>query len=97
MRKKKKNNQNLYDGLNVNEKIKVISNILNSLEQVFITLSPLLDKVLLMEEVNANLYHKNGNFKTVIELLDNISKECKKLSSPLFNSELPKDIDDLRN
>ncbi|HEA71207.1 hypothetical protein LCGC14_0492080 [marine sediment metagenome] len=96
MSKKEKTNQNLNDELNINEKIKAIRNILNSLEQVLIILSPLLDKILLMEE--ANLYHKNGSFKTVIELFDNISKESKKLSSPLFNSELLNDFfNNLRN
>ena len=48
-----------------------------------------------MDEVN--VYHKNGNFKTLIELFDTISKESKKLSFPLINLGLPKEFYDLRN
>ncbi|KKN57388.1 hypothetical protein LCGC14_0562600 [marine sediment metagenome] len=95
MSKKKKNNENLNIEYKVDEKIKVVKNILNSLEQIFMILSPLLDKVLLMED--ADTYRKNGNFKTLIDLFDNISKESQKLSSPFFNSEFPEDISDLRN
>ena len=95
MSKKKKNNENLNIEYKVNEKIKVVKNILNSLEQIFIILSPLLDKVLLMED--ADIYRKNGSFKTLRELFDNISKDSTKLSSPFFNSEFPKELIDLRN
>jgi len=95
MKKKEKLHQNLNDELNINEKIKAIRNILNSLEQVLINLSPLLDKILLMDD--ANLYHKNGNFKTLIELFDTISKESKKLYFPFDKLGLPKEFYNLRN
>ena len=95
MNKKKKTSQNLNE-LGINEKIKEIRNILNSLEQILIMLSPLMDKILSMEETS--MYHKDGSFKMLIELFDNISKECNKLSTPIFSPELPDDfIADLRN
>ena len=92
-KKKMKNNENLNDY--VNEKINGVRNVLTSLEQILTMLSPLVDKVLLMEDTDT--YRKNGSFKTLIELFDNISSECNKLSSPIFNSEFPEDIYDLRN
>ncbi|KKN37207.1 hypothetical protein LCGC14_0765790 [marine sediment metagenome] len=95
MRRKEKPNPDLNDELNIDEKIKAIRNILNSLEQVLFNLSPLLDKILLMDE--ANSYHKNGNFKTLIELFDTISKESKKLAFPLSVLGLPEEFYDMRN
>ena len=95
MSKKEKPNQSLNDELNINEKIKAIRNILNSLEQVLINLYPLFDKILLMDE--ANLYRKNGTFKTLIELFDNISIESKKLYFPFAKLGLPEEFYDLRN
>ncbi|KKN37208.1 hypothetical protein LCGC14_0765800 [marine sediment metagenome] len=75
--KKKKKNTN--EGFNVDSEIlKTVRNILDFLEQIFIKLHPLLRKTLLMEE--AEEIHTNGTLRDLVQLLDNISREYKRLS-----------------
>ncbi|KKM19731.1 hypothetical protein LCGC14_1652650 [marine sediment metagenome] len=76
----------LNNELNIDEKIEGIKNILNTCEQIFISMGPIMEKFLLMEE--AKIYLKNGSIDKLIELFAIISEECKKLSIPLINFEL---------
>jgi len=94
-KKKKKNRKNLNEGVKVDVEIfQIVGNILNSLEQVFIKLHPFLEKILLMEE--AKEIRENGTLRDIIQLLDKISKEYKRLSLHVVNQELTQDINDLR-
>ncbi len=88
--KRKKNKYIKYtnEGFNVKEIFNVFRNILDSLEQIFKKFNPLLEKILLMEEVK--FYYQNGTFRDLIQLLDNISREYKKLLFHVFNSEIIK-------
>ena len=81
---KRKKIKNTNEGFTVdNEILQIIRNILDSLEQIFIKLHPLLKKTLLMEE--AEKIGKNGTLRDIIQLFDNISKEYRRLSFHIVN------------
>ena len=90
MRKKSKVEDLLNLELALNNKIKAIRNILDSLGQIFILLDPLLNKMLVMEE--AKKYTKNGIFKKAIQLFSDISLQCKELGNPSIPPELLKNL-----
>ncbi len=90
MRKRKKNKENVNNLLNIDEKIEGVKSILNSMEQIFIVISPLMERFLLME--NAKIYLKIETIDKLKQLLDNISKECEKLAIPSFNFKVPIDL-----
>ncbi|HEA71208.1 hypothetical protein LCGC14_0492090 [marine sediment metagenome] len=93
--KKIKYRKNTNEGFNVDDEIfQIIRNILDSLEQIFIKLHPLLEKTLLMED--AKEIRKNGSLRDIIQLLDNISKEYKRLSFHVVTKKLTQGIDDLK-
>lgn len=82
--RKNKKIKNTNEGFNVNDEIlKIVRNILDSLEQIFVKLHPLLKKTLLMEE--AEEIGKNGTLRDIIQLLNNISKEYRRLSFHVAN------------
>ncbi|MFW9881423.1 MAG: hypothetical protein ACFFG0_50810 [Candidatus Thorarchaeota archaeon] len=63
--------------LDIEDKLKIIGNILKYLEEIFILLNPLIEKILSIEE--AEKYRRNGTFKKVEDLFDNISNQSKEL------------------
>ncbi len=90
MSKKKRKKEISTNGLNINEKLHAIRNILDSCEQFLIEVRPIMRRILSMEE--GKIYHKNGTIKKIMILLGNISKECEKLNFPPYDFEIPKDL-----
>lgn len=91
MKRKNKSNKMVINHL-INEKLKVLNNILVSFEQVFALFGPLLEKMLLMEEIE--LYLKDGSIEEAVKQLDNISKQCQKLK---FFTIPPELLNNLKN
>ncbi len=92
---KKKNNEILNHELNVNEKLNIIKNLLDSLEEILIIFYPLLERIFLMKE--AKTYYKNGTLDALSQLFSKVSQECKKLTLPSFSSEILELVKDLSN
>jgi len=90
MSKKKRKKEISTNGLNINEQLHAIRNILDSCEQIFIEFRPLMRRILLLKE--AEIYHKNGTIGKIMILLGTISKECEKLNFPLYDFEIPMDL-----
>ena len=90
MRNKKNTEEVLNLELDFSSKVKIVSDILVSLSQIFILLNPLLDKMLLMEE--ADVYHKNGTFEKAMQLFGDISSQCKELAKPSIPPEIFKNL-----
>ena len=88
---KRKKNVNTIDNNDlINEKLKIINNILESFEQLLVLLGPLIDKVLLLEGVE--IYFKNGTIKEAINQLANISDQCNKLKFTPIPPEIYKNL-----
>ncbi len=95
MKGKKKKIKNTNEGFNVDDEIlQIIRNILNFLEKIFIKLHPLLKKIFSMNKTR--IFRENGTFRDLIKLLDDISKQYKKLSLYVFKSALIHNHDDLK-
>ena len=92
MKKKKREKAHENNELIINSKIKFIANILESLAEILILFDPLLEKMLLMEEIEE--YYRNGTIEQIIRLFDNISKQSRKLTTP---SNLYTSLKDLKN
>jgi len=92
---KKNNKEILNHEVNINEKLSIIKNVLDSLEEILIIFYPLLERILLMKE--AKTYYKNGTLEALSQLFGKISQECNKLTLPSFNSEILELIKDLSN
>ena len=91
MKKKKKEKVLENNELSINSKIKFIANTLDSLVKILILLEPLLEKILLMEEVEEE-YYRNGTIDQIIRLFDKISKQSRELTTPSNLSNLLKDL-----
>ena len=89
MKEKKNINNNVVDKM-----FQIVGNILNSLELIFLKLHPILEKFLLMEELS--IFRKNGTFRDLIKLLEDISKEYKRLSLHVFNTKISQNSNDLK-
>ena len=92
MRKLTNKKSKLDYELTIKPKLKTIANILVSLREILILLNPLINKILSMEE--AEIYQKNGTFKRVEDLFDNISNQSKKLINSSIPFEILKDLKD---
>ncbi|MFX1569888.1 MAG: hypothetical protein ACFFCV_16160 [Promethearchaeota archaeon] len=71
-------------------KLKIIANIIDSLREILVLLNPFISKFLLMEE--AKMYQKNGTFKRVEDLFDNISTQSRKLINSSIFYDILKDL-----
>jgi len=90
MKKKKREKAHENNELIINSKIKFIANILESLAEILILFDPLLEKMLLMEEIEE--YYRNGTIEQIIRLFDNISKQSRELTTPSNLYTLLKDL-----
>lgn len=90
MKKKKREKAHEDIELIINSKIKFIANILDSLAEILILFDPLLEKMLLMEEIEE--YYRNGTIEQIMRLFDNISKQSRKLTTPSNLYTLLKDL-----
>ena len=90
MRKKKTKKENLDSELSIKTKLKIIANILDSLSEILVLMNPLIDKILSLEE--AEFYHRNGTFKQMENLFDNISNQSRKLIKSSIPFEIFKDL-----
>ncbi len=70
----------------INEQFTLIKNILNSLTQILEIFNPILEAFYLMEE--AKIYSKDGTLDKLSHFLFELTRDCKKLIDPSFNSEL---------